>query len=232
MLSFLREQGYEDLPAEKPDAATPEDGAEGSQEQEYYTVAARAKRVRRSTMLLAVLFFIGLLCLGFMIKKSAPQAASAASAETEQTRIEVAIARLTGIKSEIFSRMDEIVRKFYKFSDVPQVAVNELVKNPFELEVSLADLKEEAPEIDAKMLWQQQMRQKAEGMQLSSIMRSEQGNCCMIDDEILCEGSSIGDFKVRQIGDTFVKLESDPKREQERLGTQTDSVEIILKLPE
>ena len=117
-----------------------------------------------------------------MIKKSTPQTASAASAVTEETRIEIAIARLTGIKSQIFNKMDQMVKKFYEFSEVPQVQVNDLVKNPFELEVFVANLKKEAhgaegdtPKIDAKMLWQQQMRQEAEDMQLSSIMHSQQG---------------------------------------------------------
>jgi hypothetical protein len=55
MLSFLREQGNEQLPAEKPDAAaggTPDDGSEKLKEQEYLTVAAHGRRTRKSTILL------------------------------------------------------------------------------------------------------------------------------------------------------------------------------------
>jgi len=229
MLSFLRDQSLEDLPAQKKMNATagktPGDGTEKSQESEYLTVAAQGKRVRKSTTLLAVLFIIGLLCLWFMIKKSTPQAASAAAGNTKETLIETAIARLTGVKSQMFSRMDEIVGKFYEFSDVPQVKVNELAKNPFELETFLANIEEKpgadekGNEIDAKTLWQQQMRRKSQGMQLWSIMQSNQGNCCMIDDKILREGDSIKGFKVLQIGDSFVKLES-------------NGVEIVLKLSE
>ncbi len=146
-----------------------------------------------------------------MIKKSTPKAASAGSVETEQTLIETAINRLTGVKSKIFSRMDEIVKKFYEFSDVPQVEVNELAKNPFEIETFSANLREKpvAEEIDTKNLWQQQIRYKSKSMQLLSIMQSNQGNCCMIDDRILYEGDSIKGFKVLQIGDNYVKLESD-----------------------
>ncbi|MBA7633113.1 hypothetical protein ES703_40674 [subsurface metagenome] len=184
-------------------------------------MATQKKRVRKSTTLLAVLFIIGLLCLWFMIKKSTPTAASAGSAETKETLIETAIARLTGVKSKIFSRMDEIVKKFYEFSDVPQVKVNELAKNPFEVETFSANLREKpgAEGIDAKKLWQQQIRYKSKGMQLLSIMQSNQGNCCMIDDRILYEGDSIKGFKVLQIGDNYVKLES-------------DGVQITLKLSE
>ena len=118
MLSFLREQSNGDLPAQKQNAAVesePGDGDEKPKEQEYLTVAAPGKRTRKSTILLAVLFIIGLLCLGYMIKKSTPKAASAASGVPEETQLETAIARLTGVKSEMFNSMDEIVRKFYEF---------------------------------------------------------------------------------------------------------------------
>ena len=226
MLSFLREQNPGDSPAQKPAAAdgrTPDDGTERPQEQEeYLTVAAQTKQVRKSTIVLAVLFAIGLLCLWFMIKKSTPQAASAVAANAEETQIETAIARFTGVRSEMFNRMDEIVNRFYEFSNVPQVYVNELTKNPFELEMFLANLRakadEEALDIDADMLWQQ-TRQRAKDMQLSSIIQSEQGTCCMINDEILYEGDPIGGFKVRQIGDSYVKL-------------KCEDVEIVLKLSE
>lgn len=228
MLSFLREQNPGDSPAQKPAAAdgrTPDDGTEKPQEQEeYLTVAAQTKQVRKSTIVLAVLFAIGLLCLWFMIKKSTPQTASAAAANAEETQIETAIARFTGVRSEMFNRMDEIVNRFYEFSNVPQVYVNELTKNPFELEMFLADLRakadaeEVALDIDADMLWQQ-TRQRAKDMQLSSIIQSEQGTCCMINDEILYEGDPIGGFEVRQIGDSYVKL-------------KCEDVEIVLKLSE
>ncbi len=225
MLSFLRDQSLEDIPAQKKANKTvgkaPGDGTDKSQESEYLTVATQKKRTRKSTRLLAILFIIGMLCLWFMIKKSTPKAASAASVETEETLIETAIARLTGVKSKIFNRMDEIVKKFYEFSNVPQVKVNELSKNPFEVETFLANLRKKpgAGEINAKKLWQQQIRYKSESMQLLSIMQSNGRNCCMIDDKILYEGDSIEDFKVLQIGDSDVKLES-------------DGVQIILKLSE
>jgi len=104
---------------------------------------------------------------------------------------------------------------------VPQVKVNELAKNPFEVETFLANLREKpgAEGIDAKKLWQQQIRYKSQGMQLLSIMQSNGRNCCMIDDKLLYEGDSIDGFKVLQISDSEVELES-------------DGVQIILKLSE
>jgi len=241
MLSFLREQSLGDLPEQESAAAAggaPDNGSEKSKEQQYLTVATHGRRTRKSTMLLAILFIIGLLCLWFMIKKSTPQTASAAVVNTEEMQIETAIARLTGVKSEIFGRMDEIVKKFYEFSEVLQVQVNELAKNPFELGVFLANLKrkpdaeEKAPEIDLEMIRQQQIRQSSKQMQLVSIMQSEQGTCCMIGNKILYEGDSIRDFKVRQIGDNFVRLGWNPKGDEEHLGAKSDGVEIVLKLSE
>jgi hypothetical protein len=56
-------------------------------------------------------------------------------------------------------------------------------------------------------------------MQLLSIVATDTGKCCVIDDKRLYEGDSIRGFNVRQIGDSTVLLES-------------DGVEIILKLSE
>jgi len=237
MLSFLREQSNGDEPAQQPGTAVESaqgDDAENSQEQEYLTVAAPGKRTRKSTIFLAVLFIIGLLCLGYMIKKSTPQAASAASDVTEETQLEAAITRLTGVKSEMFSSMDEIVNKFYEFSDVVQIKVGELVKNPFKVElfstVEEPRIEIKVPEIDTELALQQRIRQKAKEMQLLSIMQSDRGNCCMIGDKILYKGDYIKDFMVSRIGNNFVKLEWNPNRNNGSLGTKSEPVEIMLNL--
>jgi len=239
MLSFLREQNNMDLPAQKPDVAaetSSSDGTEKSQEQEYLTVAASEKRTRRSTILLAVLFIIGLLCLGYMIKKSTPKAVSAASNVPEESELEAAVARLMGIKSEMFNGMGEVVEKFNEFSDVLQIKVGELVKNPFKLEVLSANVKEEprieikVPEIDAELAERQQVIQEAKKMRLLSIMQSDRGKCCMIGSKILYEGDFIKEFEVRQIGGNFVKLEWDPNRDSESTANHSEPVEIMLNL--
>ncbi|KPJ65953.1 MAG: hypothetical protein AMJ43_09610 [Coxiella sp. DG_40] len=186
--------------------------------QEYVTVATRQKQVRKTTILLAVLFGIAAVCLWFMIKKSTPQAATAAAAGTEDTQIENVVTRLTGVRSEMFNRMGEIVKKFYEFTNVQQVNVHELVKNPFELE-TLTGNEEKVFNRDAEMMRQQRLRQQTKNMQLLSIMQSDQGRCCMIDDRILYEGDSIRSFEVRKITDRFVKLGS-------------EDLEIVLRLSE
>jgi preprotein translocase subunit SecG len=204
-----------------------QENALGTQ-QEYLTVEARDKKnVRRSTILLGGLFILGLLCLWFMIKKSSPQTATACLGQvsTEEAQIEMAIAQLIGVRSEMFNRMGEIVKKFYEFSDVQQVKVDELVKNPFKHEIFLGNLKEKSDTekgsfgINAEIMRQEQLRQQAKDMQLLSIVATDTGKCCVIDDRRLYEGDSIRGFNVRQISDSTVLLES-------------DGVEIILKLSE
>jgi hypothetical protein len=246
MLSFLREQNQTDKSKKNPDVDKAQDqNIRKAQEQEYLTVATQENRARNSTIMLAVLFIIGMLCLWFMIRRSSPQATSAEVVETEESQIENAITRLTGVKSEMFNKMDEIVRKFYEFSDVLQVQVNELVKNPFKLELFLVDLnvnseaEEESDEIDAELLWQQKTRQKAEELQLLSIMQSEQDTlsvpssnsepnyCCMINNDILYEGDLIEGFRILQIGNNFVKIEWDCEDDSGH-----SKVQIVLKLSE
>jgi hypothetical protein len=105
---------------------------------EYLTVAGKTQKTRQSTFLVIILFVVGLAVLGVMVRKCQPKAAAAspASAKNEDTQIEAAIARLTGVSAEMTTRMDQIVEKFHEFSAVVQVAVDELAKNPFELEAA------------------------------------------------------------------------------------------------
>ena len=104
MLSFLRDPKLEDLPADETARNAQENSNAKTQEQEYFTVASHGREVRKSTTLLAVLFIIGLLCLWFMIKKSAPKTASATEVTTEETQIETAIAFRSKEKASAFEK--------------------------------------------------------------------------------------------------------------------------------
>lgn len=238
MLSYLREQGSAELPSRKEDVASGQTSSGNGEpaEEQYLTVADPGGRTRKSTILLAVLFIAGLLCLWFMIKKSTPSAAVATTVDTEEVQVEAALARLTGVKSEMFNRMDQIVKKFYEFSNVLQVKVSELAKNPFTLDLFTKKAKKEpdvekAPKVDAVLLWRRQIEQKAQGMQLLSIMQSDQGQCCMIADNILRKGDSIDGFKVQQIGEDYVNLEWAPGQDDRPPGAENERVEVVLRLP-
>ena len=215
MLNYLRDPNTQEIPAEIQNDNI------AKKEQEYLTVATHGKEVRKSTTILGVLFIIGLICLGVMIKKSSPQTAVAKTDSNEEVQIESAIAKLTGLRMEVFGKMDEIVNKFYEFSDVFQVQVSELVKNPFQLETFVATLKQENnsedSDINADMIWREGVKNKAKGMKLYSIMQSEKGICCMIDNKILYEGDNIEDFIVEKINNDNVQI-------------NMEGVEVILKL--
>ena len=238
MLSFMREQEPKNA-SEHPVPGRGSPGgpaADASGSQEYLTVAANSKSLRRSTMLVVALVALGVLSLLLMIRRSQPQAASATEGAGDQ-RIESAISRLTGVRSEMAGRMDEIVKKFYEFSDVVQVKVNELVKNPFEVEGFAKDLKTsvvlEDPAAQAEQVRRQRLEQKAKTLKLLSIMRSsEQGTCCMINDQILRQGDVIEGFKIVEIANNSVTL-AWLSRETTDAGTpKTDEMKTMLKLSE
>ncbi|MDH7598771.1 MAG: hypothetical protein QHH07_03910 [Sedimentisphaerales bacterium] len=95
----------------------------------------KARKARQTSLVLMVLFCIGAITLFLMIKKAQPQAASASTAKDEQSQIEAAIKRLTGLSDELATHMDHVMQRFRQLSEVAQVTVDQLVKNPFELEL-------------------------------------------------------------------------------------------------
>jgi len=175
-------------------------------EQDYLAPAEHGRNLRRSSITLMILFSIGILCLWGMIKKTGPKQAVAS---TEEAQIEDAIAQLTGIKTEMNSRMDEVVDKFYQFSNVEQVDVDELKKNPFLYDFTFETEDNELDKYTVnREVLKQELWDKVSGMRLWSVMESPQGSCCMIDDEVLYEGDKIQDLVVTMIGDDFVELSS------------------------
>jgi hypothetical protein len=237
MLSFLRDSGFEELPAEKKAAAgngSP-DRAQDVGDQDYVAVSTNTGRVRRSTTLLAVLLVAGLVCIWFMVKKTTPQGAGAATGDANTVDIERAIVHITGAKSEIFGKMDDLVGKFNEFSVIPQVKVNELVKNPFELETMLAgsNVGEGKPVVvDYQAIRRQQAQKQADKLNLLTIMKSDGKSSCMIDSSFLSEGDSVGDFTISGIESNYVKLLWNPKGEADISGGVAEKVEVILKLTE
>ena len=208
MLSFMKEQQGAENPGQEEGGQVPD----GVQDQAFYTVSGRENKVRNSTVFFMTLFAIGALGLWFMIHKS--KARSAGGTElSEEVQIEVAITRLTGVSTQMVDRMDKIVKKFYEFSNVPQVEVNELRKNPFHME-TYAAVAEAAPSLAGeeqtiayakKVLWQQMLVEWNE-LVLVSVMHSPRGSRCVIDDSLLKEGDWAGHFKVTKIQENSVAL--------------------------
>lgn len=233
MLSFLREQDPEgriDNTGEDTHQHSSDDNNQQpdtqSQQQQYLTVNTKSQSARKTTILLACCFGAGLVALLFMIKTSTPQkaAANTQKAQNEQAQIAKAITELTGIRSETFNSVEEIVDQFHEFSQVKQVKLRELVKNPFMSDVFALDLKN-TEETDSDIRANRLARQ-AQNMQLLAIMQRGANKCCMIGDQILREGDSIGGFTVRQINDDSVMLQSWYQSDGS-FGTQ-----IVLRLSE
>ncbi len=234
MLSFMREQEPQNASERPAPGPGPEKGpaADASGPQEYLTVATNRQTLRRSTLILAALVGVGLVCLLVMIRRSQPQAAGAAPTG-DPSKIEAAITRLTGVRSEMAGRMDEVVQKFYEFSDVVQVKVSELSKNPFEVEGFAKDLKTATAVDDPQaqeMIRRQRVEQKAKTLKLLSVMRSEQGDCCMINDAILRQGDIIEGFRIVKIGGTFVELAWPSSGDPGSSTSPTDEIKTVLKL--
>jgi len=232
MLSFLKEQSNKEPSTDEQGNKDSVKIAGQSEEQEYIEVSNNKERVRKSTGFLLVLVGIGLVFLFFMIKKSTPSEASATSVDEEELKIEKAISELTGVKLEMHNDMDAIVKKFYEFSNIEQVGVAELAKNPFRHKmflVGLDSVKDSGEKGQAEIIYHQ-LKQQAEDMELLSIMRSSGQRCCMIDDTILRQGDSVGSFIVKEIGDDFVKLFWFPGENQTSSETEIESLEIILSL--
>jgi len=235
MLSFMREQGGEGVSQEQAAGLNSLEGGapDKGENQEFLTVAATRSNLRRSTILVAALVAVGLAGLGYMIRKSQPQAAYGKPAKDEENKIEVAISRLTGVSSEMVSRMDEIVNKFYEFSDVFQVEVGELVKNPFEVEMFMGAIKEEGPTPQdaatrAALIQRERLKERAKSLKLLSVMRSEDGNACMINDRILHQGDTIDGLVVTKIGGNSVLLALESQGAVSAAGTE--NLTIMLKL--
>jgi len=239
MLSFLKEQ-QNVIPSGQKFSDAVDESANGDEQQnekqDYITVESKSDKVRKSTTVLIILFVAGGLFLFFMIKKSVPDSVSAASVSKEEVEIEKAIAQLTGIKSEIFDRMDKIVDKFYEFSNVQQVEVNQLRKNPFNSSVYLLGLDNngdsEGSEADLFELQRRQIKQESKDLKLLSIMRSSGKSCCIINSKVLYEGDSIKSFRVNQIGDNFVKLQWVSKDGEANSEGNLEEYGVLLKLME
>jgi len=203
MLSFLNENENNNSQPQAV-AQDAEDQVQNSEqtpeeEQDYLMPANTGKSVKQSTVLLTVLIVAGAAVVWGMIKKTGPQDASAAT-KTEDMQVETAIAKLTGIRTEMYGKLDQIAEKFNHFSNVNQVSVDQLSKNPFVHANAYSGvlLKKTSKKDGKNAQWR-----------LWSIMDSQQGRCCMINNKLLYVGDSINGMIIGQIGKNAVELTSD-----------------------
>jgi preprotein translocase subunit SecG len=209
MLSFLKENQSRIPAADQAPVDTGGENAALSHQQDYLTVSGHGQKLRQSTVLLIALFAVGALGVWFMIKKTTP--VQAAAANDDQTQLEAAIAQLNGMQSEMNTQMDSIVGRFYQVSNVGQIGVDELKKNPFKRELGAGQTT--IDEIDLRRTQQQlledKMRRATAGMQLWSVTATPRGDCCMINDKVLYVGDTIDGLTVKTIDKKSVVLELD-----------------------
>jgi len=204
MLSFMKENNAAGTFADGGSDFAPQDN--GS---DILVPSGSGKNVKQTTIILMVLFTIGAGCLWFMIKKTAPDEAQAA-AQTEELQIETAIAQITGIKAEMNQDLGKIVEKFNKYSDVDQVAVNELKKNPFKqefnIDISNDTGQEEAFNRNRMAAIRNKVTNEASQLKLQSLMANGSNPCCMVNDKLYNVGDKIGEFEVVAIHDQSLDL--------------------------
>ncbi len=207
MLSFQKDEQntvVENIQADQE----PQQQAGITKQEDYLTVASHGKKLRQSTMTLAILFAVGALGVWFMIKKTVPASANAAPNQ-DQVQLEAALAQINSVQSEVTTQMDSVVGRFNQFGNVDQIAVEELKKNPFKRE--FGDVQED---IDTNKLADNELKflqdkayRQVQQLELWSITSTPKGKCCMVNTKLLYEGDSIDEMVVKTINKKSVIFE-------------------------
>lgn len=175
------------------------------QQAEIIQPAVQEKNVRHTTFILIGAIVVFFAVIWFFHKKATP-AQTGAAVNEQSLQIETAIAQLTGLKTENITQLDELVKRFYDFSNFEQVGTQQLKADPFSAYWGGSEGVNSAKK-DAVANSDSQI----EEMQVLSIMQSKYGNCSMIDDKLLYKGDKINGFEVVEIGNDFVKLSKENK---------------------
>jgi len=211
-MSFMRQDSGQDVTSAKDAAGKEVSDQVGDSCEDYLQPSDNAKIVKRNTMVLGVLFAAGILSLVFMIKRVNLSSANAAISN-DALQIESAVANLSGIQAEMGGKLSEVVSKISNLSEIEQVAVNQLQKNPFRhssvIDFDMVDLDMGDKSQNSSG---QRITNRADSLRLWTIMYSDKGRSCMINNELLYEGDSISGFRVSRIGDDFVELSSNGSR--------------------
>lgn len=208
MLSYLNDGQTQTPAAEQTENEQQQQDESLCRPNDFLTVSGHNKKLRQSTMMLGILFAVAALVVWFMVKKTTPAEATAATDES-QNQLEAAIAQLDTMQTEVNTQMDSVVGKFYRFSNVEQVKVNELKKNPFELEMGIPKQKSDShsmAENELKYI-REKARQTAKELELWSITSTPNGKCCMVNDKVLYVGDSIQEMTVKEIGQNAVTFD-------------------------
>jgi hypothetical protein len=205
MLSYLRDANQTPAAAQMQEQASVSPGEESaSGSDRYLKPAAHARNLRQGTIILVILFVAGAAGVWWMIKKSGLSAAQGAS-EEEASQIDKALAQLTSFQAEINSQMDSVASRFSQASELGQITVADLKKNPFRQEYVL-DQSDEDPSENQTLMRKEEMQRRAGLLKLWSITARQTNSCCMINDKVLYVGDSIQGFVVKEILSDRVRI--------------------------
>ena len=84
--------------------------------------------------------------------------------------------------------------------------------------------------VQAALIRQQRARERANTLQFLSVMESDDGNACMVNDRILREGDKIEGFLVKRIGSDFIDLLWQDDSGSGAAGSKAQDLTIQLKL--
>ena len=199
MLSYLKDTNT------APATEAMENGPEQNASQQYLTVSGQDKKLRQNTIVLGLLFAVGGLGIWLMVQKITPKTVNAAPNE-EQLQLDTALAQLSAMQNEVDTHMTSVAGRFDQFSNVNQIAVEELKKNPFQLEAA-----SDSDSNNTKLVKRQQLAQEAQrrlvGLELWSITSTPRGMCCMIGEKVLYENDEINGMTVQKIAPKSVTLD-------------------------
>ncbi|HRU16061.1 MAG TPA: hypothetical protein P5017_10140 [Anaerohalosphaeraceae bacterium] len=196
MLSFLRDENQTPAAAQMQNAGDSSSEEQASTSQEFLRPAVRTQTVKQGTIILAVLFLAGGVAVWWMIKKSGLSQAQGATAETSQ--IDQVLSQLSSFQKDMNSQMNSVSSRFSQVSELGQITVADLKKNPFRQEWSAASSGEDLS-LSQTLIRKEEMRRKAATLKLWSITLREQNSCCMIGDKVLYVGDAIQGFVIKQI---------------------------------
>jgi preprotein translocase subunit SecG len=204
MLSFQKEEKIHPAVGEtEMPVAQQESSAE--HKDDYLTVAGHEKKLKQSTIILMAVFVVGALGVWMMIRKAVPSVAAAAQKKDEVAEIEMAVAQLNGMQNEVNSQMKNVTARLNHLSEVGQIAVEDLRKNPFMREEPSDRMNADSPA--QKQFLEEQARRNAAVLQLWSITASPRGARCMINDKLLHPGDKIEGFSIKEIRTASVIVE-------------------------
>lgn len=195
MLSFLRDGSQTPAAAQMQSEGTSASSAPAAQD--FLRPAVRNQTVKQGTILLAVLFLAGGAAVWWMIKKSGlSQAQGATAAET--SHIDEMLSQLKSFQKDMNSQMSSVSSRFSQISQLGQITVEELKKNPFRQEWTPVSPGEDLS-FSQSLLRKEEMRRKAAGLKLWSITARPDRSCCMIGDKVLYVGDAVSGFVVKEI---------------------------------